>query len=405
MATQPPEITAIEVEGFKSLHTRQRLELKPLTIIAGANSSGKSSLMQPLLLLKQTLESPFSPSSLVLNGDHVNFTNPQHTFSKCPPAAERFEVAFRMEGNRSLITAYAWDHEAGLMPDYTHEDPTASPFTQTFDPMTVVRSLAGGPAEAIEVLTGRRINPEATVVANQLLSIVHLPGLRSRTERGYPLTSTSSPFRGPFPPYAASCSFEWQENKHSNYGMLIRWLSLLDLASAITVRQFGSSYMEFLVSRVLEEPAEGDLIPVADVGVGVSEVLPLLVALLAAPPGSWVYVEQPETHLHPKAQAALAGILAEGSKRGIKVIAETHSAILLTEIQTLVASGDLTPDDVALHWCVRDRQTGATTVTRAELDEYGRYGDWPADFSEAILATEERYLEAVSKRRTGRLAS
>jgi hypothetical protein len=405
MATQPPEITAIEVEGFKSLHTRQRLELKPLTIIAGANSSGKSSLMQPLLLLKQTLESPFSPSSLVLNGDHVKITNPHQAFSKCPPAAERFEVVFRIEGDRCLITAYAWDHEAGLLPDYTHEDPAAPSFSQTFDPMTIVRSLAGGPAEAIEVLTGRRINPEATMVANRLLSIVHLPGLKSRPEFGYPLTSTDAPFRGPFPPYAASCSLEWQENQHANYGVLIHWLSLLDMASQITVKQFGSTQMEFFVSRVLDQPAEGDLIAVADVGVGVSEVLPLLVALLAAPPGTWVYVEQPETHLHPKAQAALAGILAEGARRGIKVIAETHSSILLTEIQTLVAGGDLAPDDVALHWCVRDRQTGATTVTLAQLDEYGRYGDWPADFSEATLATEERYLEAVSRRRTGRLAS
>lgn len=92
MRETPLEITAIEVEGFKSIRQRQRLEMKPLTIIAGANSSGKSSFMQPLLLLKQTLESPFRPSVLVLDGNHVRFSDPAQLLSRCSPPAERFEV-------------------------------------------------------------------------------------------------------------------------------------------------------------------------------------------------------------------------------------------------------------------------------------------------------------------------
>src|SRR5262249_49783215 len=68
-------VTRITVGGFKSIRDEQRIEVRPLTILAGANSSGKSSIMQPLLLLKQTLEAPFDPGPLLLNGPNVKFTS------------------------------------------------------------------------------------------------------------------------------------------------------------------------------------------------------------------------------------------------------------------------------------------------------------------------------------------
>src|SRR5258708_16142051 len=70
-----PAITSITVEGLKSIGTRKTVEVRPLTLLAGANSSGKSSLMQALLLLKQTLEAPYDPGSLLLNGPNVKFTS------------------------------------------------------------------------------------------------------------------------------------------------------------------------------------------------------------------------------------------------------------------------------------------------------------------------------------------
>ncbi|MHB1424491.1 MAG: AAA family ATPase, partial [Gemmataceae bacterium] len=68
---KPPAITEIQVGGFKSISDDQMIEIRPLTILAGANSSGKSSMMQPLLLLKQTLEAPYDPGPLLLNGPNV----------------------------------------------------------------------------------------------------------------------------------------------------------------------------------------------------------------------------------------------------------------------------------------------------------------------------------------------
>jgi predicted ATPase len=67
-------ITRITVGGFKSIAQEQSIEIRPLTILAGANSSGKSSIMQPLLLLKQTLDATYDPGPLLLNGPNVRFT-------------------------------------------------------------------------------------------------------------------------------------------------------------------------------------------------------------------------------------------------------------------------------------------------------------------------------------------
>src|SRR5271167_2396479 len=71
---EPPAIAEIRVAGFKSISDEHRIEIRPLTILAGANSSGKSSIMQPLLLLKQTLEATFDPGSLMLDGPILKFT-------------------------------------------------------------------------------------------------------------------------------------------------------------------------------------------------------------------------------------------------------------------------------------------------------------------------------------------
>ncbi len=67
-------ITRIGVEGFKSIAQRQEIEIAPLTILAGANSSGKSSIMQPLLMLKQTLEATYDPGPLKIDGPNITFT-------------------------------------------------------------------------------------------------------------------------------------------------------------------------------------------------------------------------------------------------------------------------------------------------------------------------------------------
>ena len=154
----------------------------------------------------------------------------------------------------------------------------------------------------------------------------------------------------------------------------------------------------------MPRPKQGgahDLVSIADVGVGVSQTLPVVVALRAARPGQLVYIEQPEIHLHPRAQVAMARLLVNAAKRGVRVVAETHSSLLLLAVQTLVAEGAIEPSLVGLNWFLRSDKDGTTRIQSADLDEAGRFGDWPEDFDEVALDNENRYLSAAEARLAG----
>lgn len=98
-------ITRICVEGYKSLRARHEVETRPLTVIAGVNSSGKSSAMQPLLLLKQTLDTSYDPGPLLLSGPNVDVTAIEQVLSK--PATQngrtspRFTVSVTVAGQET----------------------------------------------------------------------------------------------------------------------------------------------------------------------------------------------------------------------------------------------------------------------------------------------------------------
>ncbi|GAA4363201.1 hypothetical protein GCM10023185_31730 [Hymenobacter saemangeumensis] len=143
------------------------------------------------------------------------------------------------------------------------------------------------------------------------------------------------------------------------------------------------------------------MVNIADVGIGVSQVLPILVALIAAQEGQIVYVEQPELHLHPRAQVVMAELLAEAANRGVRVIVETHSSLLLLTVQTLIAENKIKNTDVGLHWFARDAK-GATQVEYKQPDEDGSYGEWPEDFGDVEMKAQREYLDAATRRQPKR---
>lgn len=98
----PFRLARIGVEGFKSIDTLQSLDLAPVTVLAGANSSGKSSMMQPLLLLKQTLDAPFDPGPLLLSDRNVRFTSADQMFFRCAGEQCRQAFAIELETNEGL---------------------------------------------------------------------------------------------------------------------------------------------------------------------------------------------------------------------------------------------------------------------------------------------------------------
>ena len=106
-------ITRIAVKGFKSISKRQSIDITPLTILAGANSSGKSSIMQTLLMLKQTLEATYDPGPFKIDGPNVKFTSSQQLLSKRGMESPRLEVAIDTQ-DRKFAVAFVPGSEVGL---------------------------------------------------------------------------------------------------------------------------------------------------------------------------------------------------------------------------------------------------------------------------------------------------
>lgn len=84
----------------------------------------------------------------------------------------------------------------------------------------------------------------------------------------------------------------------------------------------------------------------------------------------------------------------------MRVVAETHSSLLLTAIQTQVARSKIPPDQVMLHWFQRD-EDGITQISSTELDETGAFGEWPVDFADVEMKVDSDYFSAVEDKLMG----
>ncbi len=383
-ATEPEGISGIAVEGFKAIRKRTEIAFRPLTILAGANSSGKSSILQPALLMKQTLEAPYDPGALLLDGPHVRCTDVGQIFSRFGGrSTEHFSISIHMLGKQSLTVLFQKQPKGGL--DFLG----LRQLQLSEDQRKMAKQLDA------EVLTSYA----AATAARALRAILHVPALRGNPERTYKTTAVGDEFAGTFEPYVASIIHHWQSTKDIRLKHLGASLQKLGLTWKIEASRLDDTRVELRVGRLKQKTTGGarDLISIADVGFGVSQCLPVLVALLTARPGQLVYIEEPEIHLHPRAQMALAQVLADAANRGVRVVIETHSSLLLLGVQALVAEGALPPELVALHWFSLTKE-GATEVRSADLDEAGAFGDWPEDFAEVALDAESRYLDAAEKR-------
>ena len=427
----------IAVAGYKSIFEEREIEVRPLTLLAGANSAGKSSMLQPLLLLKQTLEETYDPGALLLTGNHIKFTSADQLLSKVSKSERADSFSIRLSyGPEDLMIRFqkhqgkgfdipemvykSLRKESKLIPNMTHEEIEAllprnmrdgfiSSNNSESTRWAIVRNRcflvlgiktqSGRAPFGLDDFLAARLTPNLNRTRTDIRDLIHLPGLRGNPERTYPVTAVGWRFPGTFENYTASVIAEWAEQKSDKLEALCEDLRRLNLTSTVTAQRVNDAQVELQVGRLPERPkgrGRIDMVNIADVGFGMSQTLPVIVALHAARPGQIVYIEQPELHLHPSAQLAMAEVLAGAAQRGVRVIAETHSSLILIGVQTLIAEQKLKPELVKLHWFTRE--DGSTQVTPADFDDAGRFGDWPVDFDDVALKAQSHYLDAAEER-------
>jgi hypothetical protein len=424
-------ISEVRVGGFKSLRSERAIDIRPLTVLAGANSSGKSSILQPLLLLKQTLEVPYDPGPLLLSGPNVAFTSMEQllwhgkrredradefsiglagngkpialNFGSSPRGVTLNSLVVREKGGAVLREGMSEAEIHRLLPMTLPQE-----LSKRFDVRSRVQRVRCSLAITADLVSrtrddlvsqGPRFSPFDSY-ERSIRALIHLPGLRGNPARSYPVTEVGDHFPGLFQHYVASVISAWKANSDPLLVELGDALRRLGLTWKVDARPLEETSVELRVGRLIDSQQGGasDLVNVADVGFGVTQVLPVLVALLVAKPGQLVYLEQPEIHLHPKAQVALAQLLFDAAKRGALVVVETHSYLLLRAIQTNIAQRTWKADQVVLHWFQRDAN-GETSVVSGNLDQSGAFGAWPEDFSDVQLSLDDAFLTASMRAR------
>lgn len=423
----------LSVEGYKSIASKQELKFDGLTVLSGANSSGKSSFMQPFLVLKQTIENHYDSGSLVLYGENAKLTDSSQIISRVP-GYDKKSFSVSMLGDSYCCTAsYKYKRGVGIQVDQIKLVSEKFPDGLVLGLRTKSEEIdAMVQAEDFEFIkkiykdknlfpswkvlrlkcflgtelshNGKEffpikaeINPTSSL-EDFITGLIHVPGLRGNPERTYKIAASEDVYPGSFEKYVASIISDWTKlKKHQWKHVLLKsQLSELGLAGDIKASKVDDTSVEIQVSRN-KSGNSSDCVNIADVGFGVSQTIPVLVALIGAKKGQFVYIEQPELHLHPKAQFKMASIIVAAINRGVRVIIETHSSILIRGFQLAVVRKQLDHKKVSLNWFTQNSETGATKVDQAGLDSIGAFGDWPEDFDDTSLSAEQMYLDAVEE--------
>lgn len=176
---------------------------------------------------------------------------------------------------------------------------------------------------------------------------------------------------------------------------VVDWLHYMELVSNVETQDKGVFGHEMRVSTS-DAPTKHTLV---HVGVGVSQVLPILVMSLIAPRGSVLLFEQPELHLHPRVQARLADFFLSIAQNGTQCILETHSEYMINRVRLRVAEDteNRTMDLVRL--INVEKINGDSTYRSVALNSYGNIEDWPAGFFDHLPNEAEEILRAALKKR------
>jgi predicted ATPase len=409
-------IESISIDGFKSLR-KISIEIKPLTVLIGLNSSGKSSILQLLQTLKQTMISG-TRSDLLLTGDLVNLGSFDDVISK-----GKKEIEFSVGGRRAqfLDPPFHRVTEYGYMfaidskgVSYNQAEIKSGQFrvadayerkrgSKRIDIPFHKGSLfidtsnyVGRPLQ----FTGHSGNVESfnidalhaflDVIVRDFRDFYLVPATRGISSPTYPLDIRSSGdlvdvqnLHRQAIKFSSTVVYESpaMERKINNWisritGVTIRARTVPDKQASI------EAHRKYDINLINE-------------GFGTNQLVHLFAQIAKSPVPSIVGIEEPEVHLHPKAQSELAKVLSEIAKEeNKKLILTTHSEHILYRLLIEIGKGNLESKDLAIYHFALSKE-GITKVQRLIPDEKGRLDRGIPDFLEKDLEEFKDFLEAL----------
>ena len=177
---------------------------------------------------------------------------------------------------------------------------------------------------------------------------------------------------------------------------VVDWLQYLGVAEGVESRDKGKFGHELTV-QISGTKRSHDL---THVGVGVSQVLPILVASLLSESDTTLVFEQPELHLHPKVQTLLADFFLSITQLRKQCVLETHSEYLINRIRFRVAAAvNKNPWVEAVKMYFVERSPEGSTFQEVKINEYGAVMNWPEGFFDQSQQEAEAILRAAAKKR------
>lgn len=370
-------IERLRLQNFKCFED-QILEFRPLTLLSGLNGMGKSSVLQSLLLLRQSHEHGLlDRRELVLNGDLVCIGTARDALYE---SAERDLICFE------LAAAGA---QARWCFEYGESDANVLNITPTSSPPEsyVGLSLFG---DNFHYINAERTGPRTTFEISDSTVRQH----RQLGPRGEYTAHFLSVFGRDDIPNEALAHPGAESLKLRD--QVEAWLGEVSPGTRLHFTAHpGMDIVNLQYSFVTGQQVPSNQYRSTNVGFGLTYILPVLVAVLASPRGALVLCENPEAHLHPKGQVLMGELMARAASVGIQVVTETHSDHVLNGIRLSVHADRIAPSDVKLHFFQRREHEGQSRseVVSPQIDPDGRIDAWPEGFFDEWDRSLESLLE------------
>ena len=360
-------LTQLDLRHFKCFELLH-LPLRPLTLLSGPNASGKSSVLQALVLLHQTMREHEWSLRLMLNGKSVQLGTVSDIVDK---------VYGQRECEIGLIdgeTSYQWM--------FTGERTEMS--------MAVKRMVANGASIDDPTQLRYLLSPETmSSLAERLKNLTYLTAERIGPRETYKMDDPQvAPVVGPSGEHAANVLYA-KRDENVNEALALPDASSRSLLQQVEARMrtfFPGCRLEIqpvpyanAVTLGLRTSDDTNFHRPIHAGFGITQILPIVIAALVAKPKDLLLIENPEVHLHPAAQVQMGQFLAKVAHSGIQVILETHSDHILNGARRAVRAGVLSADQVAIHF-FRPRSDNGSQVVSPVLDSTGNIDAWPDGF-------------------------
>lgn len=368
-------IKSLHLGNFKCFED-ETIPLERLTLLSGVNGAGKSSIIQALLIIRQMwLRNSFSTPHVSLSGELIDLGRAvDMLFSSASEDLIWFE----------LIAASGSLFKAGFLVD--SEGGEAS-WANLDEARELIQNMSqeefalfnGGPIgfpriAAFNYLNAERYGPRKALPADATHSGLFDLGKHGEYVFDALLHHQNSIVLQP----------DDRRTLSNALGSRLRdqleaWLH--EISPGVQLGIAGVPQADMAVGS-FSFGREGELrspeYRATNVGFGLSYILPVLAALLAAPKGGLVLIENPEAHLHPRGQTKMGELCARAAAAGVQVIIETHSDHVLDGCRLAVRDGLIDKSDVVFHYL--RQHNGTAQRTTPEIDDQGRLSEWPDGF-------------------------